>query len=130
MLATFRLQISLKALQHLLATLQALLATSASGQKDVAAFLKPLVPHLVTMLLMAQAGDQLEYLARLTGKLSVCLTFVDRPTDGTAHEAWSGAGHVGICCKAVTLMRSVADSLPHAARLHAQASGACCNGCR
>ena len=65
-------QISLEVLQHLLASLQALLAISASGQQDEAAFLKPLVPHLVTMLLMAQAGDQLEHLAHLTGKLSVC----------------------------------------------------------
>ena len=72
--ATICQQIGLKALQHLLASLQALLAISAAGQHDVAAFLKPLVPHVVTMLLMAQAGDQLEYLARLTGKLSVCLT--------------------------------------------------------
>ena len=70
-------QIGPKALQHLLASLQALLAISASGQQDVAAFLKPLVPHVVTMLLMAQAGDQLEYLAGRTGKLPICLTSVD-----------------------------------------------------
>ena len=78
----------------------------------MAAFLKPLVPHAVTVLLMAQAGKQLDRLAGLTGKLSVCLTSVGGSRDGEAQERRTGAGHSG---KADTLIWSFVGSLPHAA---------------